>query len=113
MLIERFAPHIANPPLCAGIAPRPGETVVDETKGHSRIEFTNRFRIVRRCASKRCSIANNALDRLGVMRCNHPASEADISQILAIGIEPRIRQIRFTGENELLSGGGRRLALAR
>lgn len=53
------------------------------------------------------------LDRLGIVRRDHAPGKDDVGEVLPIGVEAGIGQIRRPDERELLSGGGRKRALGR
>jgi hypothetical protein len=47
------------------------------------------------------------------MRSNHAASERDVGKVLAVGVEPGVRQIGRAGKCEAFSAGGRTPGLGR
>ena len=53
------------------------------------------------------------LQRIGVMRRDHPAGKRDISKIIPVSIKGWVRRVGRAGERELVSAGARTPLLAR
>jgi hypothetical protein len=60
-----------------------------------------------------CAACDRPLDGFGIMRRDHASSESDVGEVLAIGVEFWVRQVRWPGEGELFTVGERRLQPAR
>src|SRR4051794_1280302 len=96
-----------------GVAPGPAEAVVEHGEDVTDLHLANGSAIRRWRRAEWRRSRNRAVERLGIVRCDHPPGEPDVGEILAEGIENEVRRIGRTGKREFVSAGGRMLALGR
>ena len=66
--------------------------------------FEKPLGIVRRSIPQCRRKGDPAIERLGIVRGDNPAGEADVGEVLAVGVTVRVGQVRMTGQRKLLSG---------
>jgi hypothetical protein len=88
---------MADAALLAGIAPRPAEALIEQLERIAVAQFADDFGIFVRSGAKLRTADNRSPDRLGIMRGDHAADERHVGEILAIGIEPRVRPLGRAG----------------
>lgn len=110
---ERVASDVTNAAILASISPCPVQAVVKHVEALAGREFADQLGVSRGGDVKAGEHCDGPLQGFGVMRGDHPVCEGDVGQILPIGIELGIRGIGRTGEDELVSAGGRMPQLAR
>ena len=104
---------IADAALLAGVAPGPAEAVVEHRERLAGLELERALR-PRPTARREASVARDhrPIERLGIMRGDHPVGERDVGEVVAIGVEGGVGRIRRPGSAKpsALVGEGRRLA---
>jgi len=100
-------PDIADAAVAAGIAPRPADTVIEQSKGFARRERADGLGIRIRRRAKFGRGRDRAVERLGIMGGDHAAGQSDVGEVRAIGVERWVGRVRRAGKREFLSGGRR------
>ena len=99
---------VADPPVLAGVAPGPAETIVEHFEPFSGLEFANDLGFERRRYPELGCATDLALDRLGVMRSDDLPGERKVGKVLAVSVVSGVGVVRRAGEREIVSAGGRR-----
>ena len=86
------------------IAPGPAAAVVQNSKFVAHIELNDLIGVVGWLRQKRCCGNKVAEQRLGIVGGDYPAGEADIGQVLAVGVGRRIGRVGDAGQREAVNG---------
>ncbi len=104
---------MTDPAFGAGVAPGPAERVVEHFERFSGLELPDDGGFVGWTVSQDGRDRDDAMDRIGIMRRDHPTGERDIGKVLAIGVEVRVGVLGRAGEREPVSDRARTPGLVR
>jgi len=105
---QRRTFDIADQSLLAAITPCPAQGIVEQEERASRRQLGKRFRAIGWLRAQQRWFCDRSLERIGVMRGDHPPGERGVGKVGTIGVQARVGRIRGTGEREALTAGARR-----